>query len=71
MSVIELISAAQTSEEQFLRKIFVRDQMEEWSKAPLIMERADGVYYWDTDGKRYLDAISGIYVASVGHEIVV
>ncbi len=27
----------------------------------------DGVYYWDTGGKRYLDAISGIYVASVGH----
>ena len=67
MSVIELISAAQTSEEQFLRKIFVRDQMAEWSKSPLIMERADGVYYWDTAGKRYLDAISGIYVASVGH----
>ena len=28
---------------------------------------ADGVFYWDVEGKRYLDAISGIYVASVGH----
>ena len=38
----DLISNAQTTEEQFLRQIFVRDQMAEWSKKPLIMERADG-----------------------------
>jgi adenosylmethionine-8-amino-7-oxononanoate aminotransferase len=63
----DLIADAQTSEEQFLRQIFVRDQMAEWSKHPLIMARADGVCYWDVNGKRYLDALSGIYVASVGH----
>jgi adenosylmethionine-8-amino-7-oxononanoate aminotransferase len=63
----ELISHAQVSEEQFLRQIFVRDQMAEWSKQPLIMARADGVHYWDVNGKRYLDALSGIYVVAVGH----
>lgn len=63
----DLISQAQTSEEQFLRHIFVRDQMAEWSKNPLIMAKADGVHYWDIHGKRYLDALSGIYVVSVGH----
>jgi adenosylmethionine-8-amino-7-oxononanoate aminotransferase len=63
----ELIADAQTTEEQFLRHIFVRDQMAEWSKAPLIMARGDGVFYWDVSGKRYLDALSGIYVCSVGH----
>ncbi len=63
----ELISEAQTTEERFLRHIFVRDQMAEWSKHPLIMARADGVCYWDVTGKRYLDALSGIYVVSVGH----
>jgi adenosylmethionine-8-amino-7-oxononanoate aminotransferase len=63
----DLISEAQTTEEQFLRHIFVRDQMAEWSKHPLIMARADGVCYWDVNGKRYLDALSGIYVVSVGH----
>ena len=56
-----LIDYAQTTEERFLRQIFVRDQMAEWSKRPLIMARADGVHYWDTEGKRYLDGISGIY----------
>src|SRR3954466_7628461 len=63
----DLISHAQTGEEEFLRHIFVRDQMAEWSKSPLVMARADGVHYWDVHGKRYLDALSGIYVASVGH----
>ena len=30
----DLISEAQTTEEKFLRQIFVRDQMAEWSKTP-------------------------------------
>jgi adenosylmethionine-8-amino-7-oxononanoate aminotransferase len=64
---ISLISAAQTAEERFLRQIFVRDQMAEWCQHPLLMARADGVCYWDVHGKRYLDALSGIYVVSVGH----
>src|SRR2546422_2211552 len=63
----DLISQAQASEEQFLRQIFVRDQMAEWSRQPLIMARADGIHYWDTSGKRYLDALSGIFVVAVGH----
>jgi adenosylmethionine-8-amino-7-oxononanoate aminotransferase len=63
----DLIADAQTTEEQFLRHIFIRDQMAEWSKQPLVMARADGVCYWDVAGRRYLDALSGIYVVSVGH----
>jgi adenosylmethionine-8-amino-7-oxononanoate aminotransferase len=63
----DVIADAQTTEERFLRQIFVRDQMAEWTKAPLVMARADGVHYWDVSGKRYLDALSGIYVVSVGH----
>jgi adenosylmethionine-8-amino-7-oxononanoate aminotransferase len=66
-TIPDVLSEAQTTEEKFLRHIFVRDQMAEWSRAPLIMARADGVHYWDVAGKRYLDALSGIYVASVGH----
>src|SRR5213595_3098003 len=66
-SLPDLISDAQTTEERFLRHIFVRDQMAEWSKNPLVMARAEGVHYWDVHGRRYLDALSGIYVASVGH----
>jgi adenosylmethionine-8-amino-7-oxononanoate aminotransferase len=66
-SLPDLISDAQTSEPHFLRHIFVRDQMDDWSRQPLVMAKADGVCYWDVHGKRYLDALSGIYVVSVGH----
>ncbi len=66
-SLPDLVTCAQTTEERFLRQIFVRDQMAEWSRDPLIMERAEGVRYWDVNGKAYLDGLSGIYVASVGH----
>jgi adenosylmethionine-8-amino-7-oxononanoate aminotransferase len=41
--------------------------MKEFVKRPLVMDRADGVRYWDVNGKEYLDALSGIYVANVGH----
>jgi adenosylmethionine-8-amino-7-oxononanoate aminotransferase len=34
---------------------------------PLVIERAEGLYCWDTDGKRYFDAIGGIFVAVLGH----
>ena len=33
----------------------------------LEMEKAEGVYMWDVNGKRYLDLISGIAVSNVGH----
>ena len=51
----DLLPEAQSTEERFLRHIFVRDQMAEWSKSPLVMSRADGVFYWDVHGQRYLD----------------
>ncbi|MGH3587742.1 MAG: aminotransferase class III-fold pyridoxal phosphate-dependent enzyme, partial [Pseudonocardia sp.] len=31
------------------------------------IERAEGVYIWDTDGHRYLDGSSGAVVTSLGH----
>lgn len=65
--MIPLIGEAQAGEERLLRQIFVRDQMAEWTKHPLLMAKAEGVHYWDVQGKRYLDALSGIYVVSVGH----
>lgn len=34
---------------------------------PLVIEKARGLYYWDIEGKRYFDAIGGIFVAILGH----
>jgi adenosylmethionine-8-amino-7-oxononanoate aminotransferase len=61
------IADAQTTQEEFLRQIFVRAQMSDFVRDPLIMARADGLYYWDVQGKQYLDALSGIYTVNVGH----
>lgn len=36
------------------------------SRRPLI-DRAQGVYMWDVDGKRYIDASSGAMVSNIGH----
>jgi len=33
----------------------------------LVMDRGQGVYVWDTDGKRYLDFYAGIAVNALGH----
>jgi len=39
--------------------VFVRD--------PLIFDHAEGVHIWDVDGKHYLDGLSGVFVAALGH----
>ena len=31
------------------------------------LDRAEGIYLWDTDGKRYLDGSSGAMVSNIGH----
>ena len=32
-----------------------------------VLERADGIRVWDSDGREYLDAIAGIAVANIGY----
>ena len=51
MSVVEL-------EKQYL--------LQNYGRHPLVLERGDGPYMWDTDGKRYLDFIAGIGVNALG-----
>ncbi|SHL01367.1 aspartate aminotransferase family protein [Hymenobacter psychrotolerans] len=50
------------------RQLFLRHQAQT-SDFPLLLEieRAEGVYMYAPDGRRYLDLISGIGVSNVGH----
>ena len=41
--------------------------MTTYGRLPVSFERGEGSWLWDTAGKRYLDAISGIAVCSLGH----
>jgi len=54
--------------ERLLKRTYLDyQQTSEFLKAPLVVERAKGLYYWDVEGKRYFDAIGGIFVAVLGH----
>jgi len=43
-------------------------RMAAYDTAPVpIIERGEGSYIWDTNGKKYLDALSGLFTVQVGH----
>ena len=41
--------------------------MSTYAPLPVTFEKGDGVWLWDTEGKQYLDALSGIAVCGLGH----
>ncbi|NOY62785.1 MAG: aminotransferase class III-fold pyridoxal phosphate-dependent enzyme, partial [Gammaproteobacteria bacterium] len=41
--------------------------MPTYARLPVTMVRGSGVWLWDADGKKYLDALSGIGVVGLGH----
>ena len=51
-----------------LRQLFLK-HLAQTSEFPLMLEieRADGMYLFDSDGKKYMDLIAGIGVSGLGH----
>jgi acetylornithine/N-succinyldiaminopimelate aminotransferase len=41
--------------------------MNTYGRLPIAVDHGDGVYLWDVNGKRYLDALAGIAVNTLGH----
>ncbi|HEX6828040.1 MAG TPA: aminotransferase class III-fold pyridoxal phosphate-dependent enzyme, partial [Burkholderiales bacterium] len=41
--------------------------MNTYARLPVAFVRGEGCWLWDDQGKRYLDALSGIAVAGIGH----
>ena len=57
-----------TRQRKLLKRTFLDyQQTSGFIQNPLIIHRAEGIYYWDVTGKRYFDGISGIFVATLGH----
>ncbi|MEC7868553.1 MAG: aspartate aminotransferase family protein [Candidatus Poribacteria bacterium] len=57
-----------TRQRKLLKRTFLDyQQTSGFIQNPLIIRRAEGIYYWDVTGKRYFDGISGIFVATLGH----
>ncbi len=43
-------------------------RMAAYDTAPVpVIERGEGNYIWDTNGRKYLDALSGLFTVQVGH----
>ena len=41
--------------------------MNTYARLPIAFERGEGVWLWDAQGKRYMDALAGVAVNAVGH----
>jgi hypothetical protein len=36
-------------------------------EGPVVIDRGEGCYVWDSDGNKYLDALAGLFVTEIGH----
>lgn len=55
------------NETKRVQELFDKNVAATYSRFNLVLERGDGSYVWDVDGKRYLDLAGGIAVCSLGH----
>jgi acetylornithine/N-succinyldiaminopimelate aminotransferase len=60
-------SAIVQNETKRIRELFERNVVPSYTRFELVIERGEGSYVWDVDGKRYLDLAGGIAVCSLGH----
>lgn len=52
---------------QELIKLESQVLMQNYKRFPVVLEKGEGVYVWDKEGKKYLDFLSGIAVNALGH----
>ncbi len=55
------------NETKRVQELFDKNVVPSYSRFDLVLERGEGSYVWDVDGKRYLDLAGGIAVCSLGH----
>ena len=50
-----------------IRELFEQSVVPSYARFDLVLERGEGSYVWDVNGKRYLDLGGGIAVCALGH----
>ena len=55
------------NETKRVRELFEQNVVPSYARFDLVLERGEGNYVWDVDGRRYLDLAGGIAVCSLGH----
>lgn len=60
--------ALNSRQKELMGKTFIDFQQTSYMQEHgVVFNKAEGLYCWDTEGKRYFDAIGGVYVATLGH----
>lgn len=62
LSTGEVVVSSQTVQEQFDEHV-----MSTYGRFPVVLERGEGCYVWDNEGRRYLDFVAGIATCALGH----
>lgn len=44
-----------------------KELLHTYNRFPVVLEKGEGVYLYDTDGKKYLDFAAGIAVSAFGY----
>src|SRR5213080_591055 len=60
-------SNVQRSKAEKIHRTFEKFVVPSYTRFDLVLERGEGSYVWDVDGKRYLDLGGGIAVCALGH----
>ncbi|HEX3988521.1 MAG TPA: aspartate aminotransferase family protein [Verrucomicrobiae bacterium] len=60
-------SAAVRNESQAIQERFQKNIVPSYGRFDIVLERGEGAYVWDVNGKRYLDLGGGIAVCGLGH----
>jgi len=59
--------ASMSAVQELDRKHVIYSWKSQGGLRPIIMDRAEGIYQWDLDGKKYIDFASGLLCVNIGH----
>ena len=65
--MIEVTSGLKQKSTHALWLPFSRPTDPEAERGPVVIERGEGVWLWDTEGKRYLDGVGALEAMALGH----
>lgn len=66
-SPVESASASSSSSLERIAELEHKYLLQTYSRYPVVLARGKGVFLYDTEGKRYLDFVSGLGVNALGH----
>lgn len=67
MAVIESTNVTADQIKSFDKKYNLHSWSVQGSLNPLVIEKAEGIYFWDSEGKKYFDMSSQLVNMNVGH----